>query len=471
MNVKQSTPHVGSGTESGNTKTPEEIPQEEIRAHGADRKYRNLRKATIYTLLQFLIIIGVGGSSIAPADLRQGGMATIVAAWDFNLVAWEVDALWQKLRAFVMQPSHDLDYTTSVSLIRDYLARAQSMQELERSINQLLSEDGASDGADTGAPVTPVQERIASYQAELVALRQEQELHRSTVEQIIERQISTELVTAGLSHFGQAFPPVQFTFVEPPRKLVVSPRDRITTEYSQMLEATMSLPEIEAAEEAYFTLYNSSAYITNIGGLGAFPTMVVDRASLEWILSTVAHEWTHNYLTLFPLGFNYLTDADFITMNETVAEIVGNELGEQALRTFYPALAPPPVNVVGDSDELRESERMPLDDEFHFDFRKEMHETRLVVDQLLAQGKVEDAEDYMEARRIYFVENGYQLRVLNQGYFAFHGSYGTSAASSSPIGPQLEALRAQSPDLKTFLEQVRWFTSPTDITEALHHSN
>jgi DNA polymerase-3 subunit alpha len=37
-----------------------------------------------------------------------------------------------------------------------------------------------------------------------------------------------------------------------------------------------------------------SAYITNIGGLGAFPTQVVEQASLSWVLSTVAHEWTHN---------------------------------------------------------------------------------------------------------------------------------------------------------------------------------
>ena len=55
MNVKQSTPHVGSATKSGNPKTAEEILQEEMCAHGADRKYRTLRRAAIYILLQFLI--------------------------------------------------------------------------------------------------------------------------------------------------------------------------------------------------------------------------------------------------------------------------------------------------------------------------------------------------------------------------------------------------------------------------------
>ncbi|MEZ4674713.1 MAG: hypothetical protein R2932_10785 [Caldilineaceae bacterium] len=296
-----------------------------------------------------------------------------------------------------------------------------------------------------------------------------QQTMRRHGEQVIEAQVAYELQKAGMTLLNHTFPPVQFTFVEPPRKLVVSPRDRITTDYSQMLEATMSLAEIEHAEAAYREQFNSSAYITNIGGLGAFPTMVVDQASLEWILSTVAHEWVHNYLTLYPLGFNYLTSADFITMNETVAEIVGNEVGDQVLRTFYPSLATPEAPAVETPNaEPDRSERLPPANEPpHFDFRAEMHATRVAVDQLLALGKVEDAERYMTARRIFFAENGYPIRVLNQAYFAFHGSYGTSAASTSPIGPKMAALRAASPSLKAFLETVRGFTSTADLDAAL----
>lgn len=73
----------------------------------------------------------------------------------------------------------------------------------------------------------------------------------------------------------------------------------------------------------------------------------------------------------------------------------------------------------------------------------------------------------MENRRTVFVENGYPLRVLNQAYFAFHGSYGTSGASTSPIGPKLDRLRELSPDLRSFLETVRWFTEPEDLDVAL----
>ncbi|MBP8292220.1 MAG: hypothetical protein KAX65_05570, partial [Caldilineaceae bacterium] len=90
-----------------------------------------------------------------------------------------------------------------------------------------------------------------------------------------------------------------------------------------------------------------------------------------------------------------------------------------------------------------------------------------ITDLFLSLGRVADAEEYMEIRRLLFVENGYNLRKLNQAYFAFHGNYGTGAAASSPIGPDLLRLRALSPDLRTFLETVRWFTSADDLTHAL----
>jgi hypothetical protein len=149
---------------------------------------------------------------------------------------------------------------------------------------------------------------------------------------------------------------------------------------------------------------------------------------------------------------------DMTTLNETVAEIVGNEVGNQVYAQYYPQEAAQPAP----SPEAESATDLAM-----FDFQTEMYLTRLEVDRLLAEGKVDEAEAYMEARREIFVENGYPLRVLNQAYFAFHGSYGTSPASTSPIGPKLERLRALMPDLKTFLTTVRWFTSPGDLDDAL----
>jgi hypothetical protein len=73
----------------------------------------------------------------------------------------------------------------------------------------------------------------------------------------------------------------------------------------------------------------------------------------------------------------------------------------------------------------------------------------------------------MEARRQTFAENGYLLRVLNQAYFAFHGSYATGAAASDPIGPKLVQLRALSPSLQAFMQIASRLTSVAELDAAL----
>ncbi len=390
-----------------------------------------------------------GASALSASEVRTRGMAMIVAGWNFDLLSWEANALTEKLRALLNQPAHGLTHAESVDLVQDYLERAQQIRELESEISGIFSEQGQQS--------TP---EITELQQQITALRATQQRNRPAVEQIIEGQIAHELKREGLQWANMAFPPVQFTFVEPPRKLVISPRDRIITTYGQMLDAEMSIDQIEQSEASYQEGYEVSAYITNIGGMGAFPTMVIDRANLPWVLSTVAHEWTHNYLTLFPLGINYLTSADLSTINETVADIVGNEIGDRALRAFYPDQVPPPTTTVEPAPLAPNAP--PL-----FDFDQEMQETRIQVDSLLALGKVEEAERYMEARRLVFVDHGYRLRVLNQAYFAFHGSYGTSPASTSPLGPKLTQLRRAMPDLPTFLQAVRGITSVAELDAIL----
>ena len=88
-----------------------------------------------------------------------------------------------------------------------------------------------------------------------------------------------------------------------------------------------------------------------------------------------------------------------------------------------------------------------------------MRETRLHTDALLAEGKVEEAEAYMEERRLVFVEHGYAIRVLNQAYFAFHGTYADSPASSSPIGAQVRRFREHSESAGDFVLRIREFST------------
>ena len=190
--------------------------------------------------------------------------------------------------------------------------------------------------------------------------------------------------------------------------------------------------------------------------------MIMDQADLQWILSTVAHEWVHTYLIAFPLGRHYWNDADVQAINETTADIVGTELGWKTLKRYYPQLASSLAPAPQSPTQMRP---LPTPEPPAFDFGEEMRITRETVDRLLAEGKVAEAEAYMEERRQAFLEHGYFIRRLNQAYFALHGTYRTSAAAPAddPIAPRLRKLRRDSPDLASFLRAVRGIKSLDDL--------
>ena len=135
-------------------------------------------------------------------------------------------------------------------------------------------------------------------------------------------------------------------------------------------------------------------------------------------------------------------------------------------RNTYPREVPAPVeqNTTEPLDETQPPEE-PV-----FDFRAEMHETRITVDEMLAEGKIEEAEAYMETRRQFLWENGYQIRRLNQAYFAFHGAYADQpggAAGSDPVGPAVRQLRAQSDSLAAFVRRMGKMNSFEDLQKAI----
>ena len=62
---------------------------------------------------------------------------------------------------------------------------------------------------------------------------------------------------------------------------------------------------------------------------------------------------------------------------------------------------------------------------------------------------------------------GFQIRKLNQAYFAFYGSYGDAAAGVNPIPRQLGWLRAASGSPGEFLRRVGQLTSAEDLARAV----
>ena len=190
---------------------------------------------------------------------------------------------------------------------------------------------------------------------------------------------------------------------------------------------------------------------------------MLDTIPLADALRASAHEWMHHYMAFRPLGQKMFTSAEMVTLNETLADIVGREIGNRAGELLPERSAPPP----------RKNAPVPAPEsglhgrDEHFGFNEEMRETRLRVDELLADSKVDEAEAYMEERRQFFVKNGYPIRRLNQAYFAFHGTYAESAASSSPIAGQLHRFRELSPDLRTFVLRMADISSYPQFLERL----
>jgi len=204
-----------------------------------------------------------------------------------------------------------------------------------------------------------------------------------------------------------------------------------------------------------------SALVVPLGGIGTYPTMVGVSSDLPWIASVVAHEWTHNYLAFRPLGFNYSKSPALRTMNETTAEGVGNELGALLIAKYYPELAPPPARFANILPRITG----PVSNKPAapgFDFVAEMHDTRVKVDALLALGKIDEAEAYMEAQRRVMWDHGYQIRKLNQAYFAFYGAYasaGGGAAGADPVGGAVRLLRRRSPSIAQFVNTMATFSN------------
>ncbi len=99
-----------------------------------------------------------------------------------------------------------------------------------------------------------------------------------------------------------------------------------------------------------------------------------------------------------------------------------------------------------------------------------MHTIRTHVDDLLAKGKISEAESYMDQSRRIFLDHGYVVRKINQAYFAFYGAYADSpggAAGEDPVGPAVVKLRKMSPSLAAFLNRISQMSSYAQLKKAV----
>jgi hypothetical protein len=443
---------------------------------------------------------------------------------DYNTAGFLVRHSWVKFALVATDP------------LRADLSREEEDRRVARffQLNALIAERERVAGEETSQP-----EARESARREAEHLRAERQALENSVEEILAGRLTSVLEDQGLTRrmgWDVVWPPVSIEFEDPPAVLVRSPRAEIRREGDRLLEGDLPVDvrvRLEADEESDG---QTSALVIDIGAIAMYPAIVPPRVGYEGTLRTIAHEWVHHYLYFAPLGRSFFASDKLRTLNETVANIAGDEIGElmhkryplgrepALVRTeaaqqqttgngqptasgraraemeqpeareanFFAALRivdgrlahrtqederlvlaaasggaeSPPVLVPDDTFKaMTEPWALPLESgsQEEFDFGREMQALRLTVDELLAAGRIEEAELVMEERRKVFVAKGYYIRRINQAYFAFHGTYADTPASSDPIGPKMLLLRQRSFSIEEFLERAREITSETEL--------
>jgi len=393
------------------------------------------RLVAIYAgLLALLACAAAAGGVLVFRDLSSGDPIDAVAnRRAYDVMGWELRYFPQKwlYKLATVFDGGPASGGEGDALLRRYFALATEIGRLEQQ--------------GDGAP-------------RLAKARRERDEIENDVEQTLESRISDFLRDQGLamnpplfSDIGLLFPPVDFELDRPPKLLAVSPRDRISLDRSYLLAPGLG-PDAATAIERETEAAGVSAIVVGTGGIATYPSVIPELAPFSEMLETAIHEWLHQYLAFYPLGSSYFGDEKTRTLNETVANMGGRELAELFTRRYgSPEPQEPPSPAPPDG----------------FDFRKAMRALRLRVEELLADGQVEEAERLMNEKRDEFESEGVYIRRINQAYFAFNGSYADTPGSIDPIGPKLQSLRDRAGSASQFLRLARGLSSEADLDRLL----
>ncbi len=419
------------------------------------------RMQTAWRILRFMLIAMMGLFLVGGSVITPSGLNSLVRAYtrpiEFDFGTWTLDAMAAKFSAWGLSLERFLSPESQRRIVFDYLDQVNTVQQLNVELVLLYADPTIKNPEEASQSL---REELASEEERLSDLA-------PLAEAVLQTQLMDIIRDVGLSGLGQVFPPSLYQTSDIPYSLIVSPR----TEIRQALDISLS-PGINAdvMDELEMIVLNDldyAALVVPIGGIGTYPTMVMQTTDLVWLTEVISHEWVHNFLTLRPLGLNYYTNAELRTINETTASLAGKELGLLILQRYYPEFVPVEIEM---SDVDTSSISIETDMEL-FDFQAEMRITRVEVDRLLMDGEVDEAEAYMAARREFFWDNGYTIRKLNQAYFAFYGAYndvpGGGASGEDPVGPAVVAFRAQYDSLANFLRAISWVDSFDELLSLL----
>ncbi len=419
----------------------------------------------IFTLLAWIariaLLLFLLQYSAPPYGELWTGVAAIVGSAQFDYVAWEVSAIAAKVDQTLWGVHPFMSEAARSEMVRAYFVDLSRARALDNEISRIYAE-----ADDENAAAMQAAEQIA----ERDQLRADLASRQTLVEAILEGQVASVLIDQGFGTLGQLLPPISMRFTQVPNLLIVSPRDAIRFEVSINVDP-LPVDQAAALETRIDSERDVSSLIVPLGGIALYPAMILETTSLSFAVETFAHEWLHHYLFAFPLGLDYDFSGEARIINETTASLFGQAIAPLVLARYYPELA---INAPDPRDGFTlaltrniRSERVYL--RAPFDPGRALHTTRVRVDELLAEGRIEEAEAFMEERRRLFVANGYPIRKLNQAYFAFYGGYQSDvqgAGGSDPIGPAVRALLEQNESIQAWIVIMRTITTRDQLLEA-----
>ncbi|MEE2880382.1 MAG: hypothetical protein VX643_00095 [Chloroflexota bacterium] len=398
----------------------------------------------------FYLLMAMGLFIVGTSDYRPSYVDRVIAPFKYSLLEWELGHISDKwiyrLKDSVFgYPS--ADRRTSLVEVREYFELGKTLNHLRPSVidNQVEIPHVLSN-----------ERKVDSKTEALKLIQNKREILKDRVEETIENEIWEVLRSLQLSSTIGIWPPVDVVFSGAPHVLVISPRDEIALKYTALLTYGLTPGQKSYIEDKVGLLENHSVIVEDLGGVAVYPSVVSEQLGIRRSLVVAAHEWLHHWFFFKPLGQRFWTSNEMTILNETVATIAGEEIG----RLVYSR-----INQEMDDGSSSLAAGVP-ETSYNQSFDTVMRETRKQVGALLSEGRIEEAEDYMAQRVLLFRENGYYIRKLNQAYFAFHGMYGTSAASASPIGEQVRLLRSETSSLQEFLRLVSSFK---DYEEFVRH--
>jgi hypothetical protein len=400
------------------------------------------------TALLTMLVVVLLALSLGRSD-GVSGLKMATGASEQDLVRWEV--------------SHFLDKWTTRAINLLLFRSPNSAERLEALDAFFAARDGlraaqadVNHAASSATPTLSVDET----QRALDELQAQRDKLKPVVEEAIEAAVTGVLDDLGITDgIGPLrWPPVDFAFEENSLVLVRSPRGKIDRFDDVLLEPGISVPaQTELEEEVDALNPETVSLVVRIGGVATYPAQVSPHRTLHGTLELVSHEWLHHWLFFRPLGRKWSSGGELRSINETAANIFGQDVGDATLTRLTGEVInrPPWVPPV-----IRPRDEPPSD---VFDFNREMRATRVEVEALLRDSQVAGAEEYLEERRQEFIANGFNIRKLNNAWFAFHGTYAGSAASISPIEGQLRAIRADSSTLAEWLDRIAGIDRPGQL--------